>query len=106
MFISSAQFWNIPITFVKREGNVFVKIYESDDSRHRLIPADLVHQTWDHTPAPCYYVGDSQGGPSHSRDPTESVIQGRLSHYETSSLFATSFYYSQFEDSFCDSGSV
>ena len=59
--------------------------------------------TWDHTKAPCYYVGNAQGGPSESHDPRESVIKGKVSHYETGSLFSTFFRYEQFDESICAS---
>ena len=51
-------------------------------------------------------MGDSQGAPEMSSDPTQSVIEGRLAQYETSSLFGVLFFYSRFDEAQCDSGSV
>lgn len=89
-----------------QNGEVFIELFHSTNPSYRFIPAELAPRTWDHTQATCYYVGDSQGGPSHSRDPVESVIEGNVYQYETNSLFATSFMYSNFEESICDSGVV
>ena len=56
--------------------------------------------------APCYYVGNSQGGPAKSHNPRESVFEGTVSQYETPSLFSSSFYYSRFEESRCGTGAA
>ena len=101
---STAQFWNIPITAVEQDGQLFVVLFNSTSLQYRRIPAELAPLTWDHTQAPCYYMGDSQGGPELSHDPTESVIEGSLAQYETSSLFGATFFYSKFDESLCDAG--
>ena len=79
----------------------YVLIHTPDDPRYRSVPAFKYSVTWDHTPMTCYYVGNSQGGPEDSHNPTESVIEGDQSQYVTSSLFATEFEYNQFEDTYC-----
>ena len=106
VFVFLAQFWNIPIKNTTRDGEHYLEIFDPSHSSYRLIPAFLAPRTWDHTHANCYYVGNLQGGPSRSHDPQESVIEGKLSEYETSSLFATTFTYEEFEESMCDSGAA
>ncbi|CAI7989837.1 hypothetical protein GBAR_LOCUS348 [Geodia barretti] len=98
------QFWNIPITAIVDGGEHFVVLFNSTSPHYRRIPAELAALTWDHTLAPCYYVGDSQGGPERSNDPRESVIEGSVARYHTSSLFGTSFFYSKFDESQCNTG--
>ena len=98
------QFWNIPIAAEVDGGENFVILFNSTSPQYRRIPAELESLTWDHTLAPCYYVGDSQGGPESSNDPRESVIEGSVAWYETSSLFGTAFFYSKFDESQCDTG--
>ena len=100
-FSHSAQFWNIPITIAEEGERVYLVLFNFSSPHYRRIPALLEQVTWDHTQAPCYYVGDSQGGPELSNDPRESVIEGGLVQYQTSSLFGTSFFYSKFEESQC-----
>ena len=56
---------------------------------------------WDHSRKPCYYVGDSQGGPELSLNQVESVIQGYQSQYQTAELFETSFIYEMFDETVC-----
>ena len=97
------QFWNIPITTLMSDGEPFVEIYDTSHANYRLIPAFFAPRTWDHTRAPCYYVGNSQGGPSRSHDQRESVIEGTVPQYETSSLFSTSFDFEMFDESMCTS---
>ena len=81
------------MTVIEQTDGPYIQVYSPGDSRYRLIPA-FEYMT-------CYYVGNRQGGPVRSRNPTESVIEGSPSQYETSSLFATSFAYSMFGDSVC-----
>ncbi|CAI8024993.1 Extracellular matrix protein FRAS1, partial [Geodia barretti] len=96
-----AQFWNIPINITTRNGEPYVQVFDPTHENYRLIPAFPAPRTWDHTPAPCYYVGNAQGGPSRSHDPRESVIEGKVDDYETSSLFSPIFLYAQFDESVC-----
>ena len=51
-----------------------------------------------HTRATCYYVGNAQGGPAHSHNTVESVIEGNVLQYGTSTLFSPEF---DFDESFC-----
>ena len=97
----TAQFWNIPINTTTRNGQPYVEIFDPSHEDYRLIPAVLAPRTWDHTHAPCYYVGNSQGGPSRSHNPEESVIQGKVDDYETSSLFSPFFVYNIFDEFQC-----
>ena len=83
-----------------------IEVYSTGHARYRLIPAFEYNLTWDHTEMTCYYVGNRQGGPERSHNPTESVIEGSQSQYETSSLFATSFAYSMFDTAICSGGPV
>ena len=76
-------------------------LFNSTSPHYRRIPAELAPITWDRSHAPCYYIGDAQGGPELPRDPRESVIEGRVPHYEASSLFETAFIYSKFDGSRC-----
>lgn len=96
-----AQFWNIPITTTVIEGEPHVQLFNSTHPSYRLIPAFLAPRTWDHTHAPCYYVGNAQGGPSQSHDPTESVIEGKVFQYETAALFSPLFDFFKFDESTC-----
>ena len=101
-FSSTAQFWNIPINIDRPDpDNVFVEIFSPENPSYRRIPAFEAPRTWDHKHATCYYVGNSQGGPSQSHNPVESVIEGRLSNYETRSLFAPEFLFRRFGET-CD----
>ena len=86
-----------------QDGEIFLKLFDPSDPRYRLLPAVLALRTWDHTPAPCYYVGNSQGGPSRGGPNSGSVVEGALLEYETTSLFATLFMYSEFEEAMCNS---
>ena len=79
-----------------QDGEIFLELFAPDSESYRRIPAFLAPRTWDHTKAPCYYIGNAQGGPSVSHDPIESVIEGQVSDYKTSSLFSDDFTYSQF----------
>ena len=99
--LTAAQFWNIPVTISDDEGEYFVVLFNSSSPHYRRIPAMLAPLTWDHSQAPCYYVGNAQGGPELSHSPRESVIEGRLAQYEAASLFETSFFYSKFDESQC-----
>ena len=101
-FLCTAQFWNIPVTILREGGQVTLQLFNDPlDPRYRLIPAEQAPRTWDHTRATCYYVGNSQGGPAHSHNTIESVIQGNVLQYETNTLFSPEFDFSQFDDSFC-----
>ena len=100
----AAQFWNIPISPVERGNNTYLELFDDDNTRHRVVPADKELRTWDHTRTTCYYVGNSQGGPSQSHSPRESVIEGTLPLYETTSLFSPSFSFVKFDESACVSG--
>ena len=102
LVLYAAQFWNIPVTVLREGDEVFLQLFNDTlDPRYRLIPAEPAPRTWDHTHATCYYVGNAQGGPVHSHDAVESVIEGNVLQYETSSLFSPEFDFSQFDDSFC-----
>ena len=102
IYLFAAQFWNIPVTILTEGDQVTLRLFDDPlDPRYRLIPAQPAPRTWDHTRATCYYVGNAQGGPAHSHDAVESVIQGNLLQYETSTLFSPDFDFSQFSDSFC-----
>ena len=89
------------------DGNAtYIQVFDTSDTRYRLIPAEKEPRTWNHMKAPCYYVGNSQGGPAKSHNPRESVIEGTVSQYETPSLFSSSFYYSRFEETRCGTGAA
>ena len=102
-FSSSAQFWNIPIEVVDQGGDgAYLELFEPIQvEKYRRIDAVVSPRTWNMKNGPCYYVGNSQGGPSQSNDQTESVIEGKVGQYETDTLFSTSFVYSQFDESIC-----
>ena len=97
----TAQFWNIPISPIVQNGDTFLELFDPSNPKYRFIPAEVIFRTWSNIHTPCYYVGDSQGGPSHFRNPIQSVIEGGLYDYETASLFATQFTFAAFEGSVC-----
>ena len=80
---------------------MYVLIYDPSNPSYRRIPAFLAPRTWDHTKAPCYYVGNAQGGPSQSHDAIESVIEGKFDQYETTDLFGDKFDFSIFDKTAC-----
>ena len=92
------QFWNIPINVVDIDGKPYIEI-----EGYRLVPAFEYDLTWDHSTKTCYYVGNKQGGPEKTQDPTESVIEGRVIDYKTGSLFGIEFEYTKFDNSICGS---
>ena len=97
----SAQFWNIPITIFTEAGKVFVDLFDPAEDGYRRIPTEVEARTWDQTQAPCFYVGNSQGGPLQFSGPDQSVIEGSITDYEMGSLFSTSFSFSQFDETQC-----
>ena len=102
----AAQFWNIPISSVVVNNVTYVQVFDDGHPSYRLIPAERQPRTWGHMKAPCYYVGNNQGGPSGSHNPRQSVIEGRVSQYETPSLFSPSFFYARFDESLCVAGAA
>ena len=96
----SGQFWNIPISIVDDEK--FVQLYTPEHENYRYIPAFKYELTWDHSKQTCYYVGNKQAGPVGSHDPIESVIEGTVPQYKTTSLFATEFEYAEFDETICN----
>ena len=87
---------------VESNGQVFLELFDpSQGQKYRRISADVAPITWNHKNGPCYYVGNSQGGPSQSNNATQSVIEGKVAEYETTSLFGTDFVYSQFDELLC-----
>ena len=62
--------------------------------------------TWELEKRPCYFVGNGQGGKLSKQEvappePNDSVIEGHYSDYEVSSLFATGWKYSHFNEDLC-----
>ena len=81
------------------DGDVFIDLFDPSDKNYRRIPANREPRTWDQTESPCYYVGNSQGGPLQLSD--ETVIEGGITDYETASLFSASFAYAKFDELIC-----
>jgi len=52
-------------------------------------------------PAPCYYVGNGQGGETPELEGEDSVIEGEFSDYVVDGLFGYNFIFSQFEEDRC-----
>ena len=113
-YISTGQFWNIPITFEPYNGtdldtpdgfildNLYEITIDHPSAPPRTFVSELYHRTWEGTRAPCYYAGSSQGGPLNEFDaPRDSVIQGRYSDYRVDGLYETDFSYSRFDSSLC-----
>ena len=96
------QFWNIPISPIVVKGRQYIQIFDSEHPKHRLLPALKYNLKWNHDIMTCYYVGNKQGGPERSHNLAESVIEGTYTQYKTASLFATSFDFSEFDESLCD----
>ena len=113
----TGQFWNIPITIRPyvytgsdpdiSEGFDLENLYEftvdHPDEPPRRFVGDLYDRTWAYRTSPCYYVGNFQGGPlSEFESPSDSVIQGRYTHYRVRGLHDTEFMYTRFEQDLCD----
>ena len=105
--VTIGQFWNIPVTatgpIMPSPNNVSV-IYsitvDPPEAEARTFVADLIGRTWDRTPKPCLYAGNSQGGgPVGS-----SVIEGKYFEYEvTDGIFGSEFIYNRLEMRSCES---
>ena len=98
IYIYTGQFWNIPIT-VNDNGGVFsvIEINEAQSSNYRFFISTHVLQTYDGTLRSCYYAFYSE------RSVIEgiSIIEGTYTHYQTDSLFDTTFNYSRFDNEKC-----
>lgn len=103
------QFWSIPVTIELYQNltqpadpefqHYLLTVHHPDAAAPRSFVAAKYGQTWDRTPTPCYYAGSSQGGlegPS-----LNSVIEGRYSDYQVSTLQSTAFKYSKFNKTMC-----
>ena len=65
----------------------------------RTFVADLIGLTWDKTPKPCLYAGNSQGGGPVGN----SVIEGKYFEYEvTGGMFGSNFTYNRLETRTCE----
>ena len=104
---SIGQFWNIPVTAtgpIMPSSNDISVIYsvtvDPPEAAARTFVADLIGRTWDKTPKPCLYAGNSQGGgPVGS-----SVIEGKYFEYEvTDGMFGSKFTYNRLETRTCES---
>ena len=101
LYTYTGQFWNVPISVTDSAGVYYIDVHKPGDTNYRHIPTIEYGMTWDHAPKPCYYAGNSQGGPERSKHPQESVIEGSYKDYETAGLFATDFKYKVFKDGVC-----
>lgn len=68
----------------------------------RLITGVLDDQTWEFEQDPCFYVGNSQGGPIYEVEfPNDAVIEGGYEDYLVSGEFETEYMYSRFDETQC-----
>ena len=102
------QFWNINITVEPFTGTVdvsngddlhIVTVIPTEGSPRRFL-ANRNSIAWDKSRRPCYYAGNSQGGP-WGVGPNVPVIQGRYTNYRVGGLFEHEFVYAQFENERC-----
>ena len=108
LFPPQGQFWNIPVEVEPYTGvpinetGVFTVTVNHPDSEARSFLGSLFGLTWERERRPCLYAGNREAGRADVvEEPNDSIIQGSYTDYRVSGAFATSFIFSQFEDSRC-----
>jgi len=115
--IIAGQFWNIPVSVERFEGQVrggysaisryTISLATNNDSRKYT--GKLRIHNWLMKNEPCLYVGDKQSGPVYEvvgGDPNDPVIQGKYTDYQVPDAFSEDKYsFGLFREDKCVVGS-
>ena len=111
LFFTPGQFWNIPITVTKFNGqtrfnlptdNLYTVTVDHPRDPPRSFVGRLHDLTWEFNPTSCLYVGNRQAGPiAEVVSPNDPVIRGSYEQYRVSNGFDSMFDYSVFNSTRC-----
>ena len=107
MLFVLAQFWNIPIEYMRFTGlygdeqvttadGVYAVTVRYPGSPARTFLAELSRYIWSGEMEPCLYAGNQLAGRSYEGRHFGSVIEGRHRDYEVSSVFAHEFTFDKY----------
>lgn len=108
IFLHTGQFWNVPVTVEEhtgffngqdREDDYNITVHYPGTEARSFVGLKL-ELTWEFEERVCYYVGNRQGGVL-AEVTGGPVIEGEYTDYKVTSIFATSFTYSHFDEDQC-----